>query len=112
MLPLGPSWFLIALGIARMALTPVQLTLNRQLGRRRPIGRRDRYDWALFGALMVAVLVFSVAREAAGTDDLRFLVALPLLPYSVLQLRQCYRSHLAHLQGSPRPMITPSARAA
>ena len=106
--PLGPAWLLITLGATRFAGSPIQILLNRWLGRRRPIGKRDRFDWALLGVLMTAIIVVSALDQGGGGRIEPSLLIAPLLPYSLIQLRQCRRSYAAHV----RPMTRPLAPAA
>jgi hypothetical protein len=104
-MPHGPSWLLIALAVTRLGATPLQLALNRRLGRRHPLASRDRYDWALFLLLMAAVLALPNASRATGLSEESFVLVVPLLPYSGLQLRQCRRSYRAHLDLAYPPTL-------
>ena len=101
--PHGPSWLLMALALTRLGATPLQLTLNRRLGRRRPLEARDRYDWTLFVLLMAAVMTLSAVSRATGLSEEGLVLVLPLLPYSGIQLRQCRRSYRANAQVLYRP---------
>jgi hypothetical protein len=80
------------IGALRMAASTIQLVLNGALARRRPIARRDRFDWLLLGLAFAG----SCTIAAIGDYTNPLLLMLVLVPYSGIQYRSIRRSWAAH----------------
>lgn len=90
------GWLMFPLAAIRGAASLAQSGLNVRLGRHVPVGRPDRWDWALIAG------IFALAYTAAGVSYVTgiphyspMLVAPMLLPFSALQLRMVRRSFRA-----------------
>jgi hypothetical protein len=94
--PVEPAWLLVAVSVLRFGSSPVQLWLNTRLGRNDPLEPRDRLDWALFALLIAAVLIVSAMTHGESGPAHGLVLVPALVPFSLIQLRQCRRSLRAH----------------
>lgn len=94
--PVEPAWLLVAVSVLRFGSSPLQLWLNTRLGRHDPLEPRDRLDWALFALLVGAVLIVSAITHGEGGPAHGLILVPALVPFSLIQLRQCRRSLRAH----------------
>lgn len=106
MASLGSLWLLVlampALGgmagavvAARFVTSGVQMALNHQLGRRRPITRPARADWLLLALALAGASVAAAMEPGGGIPADPRLIALALAPFSLVQLRIAVRSYRA-----------------
>jgi len=92
----APAGLLVPLAAIRAVASPIQLLLNRQLGRSQPLDRRSRLDWFLFALALIASMGVSVAQQSALGVPTALLLASVLSPLSIIQLRAAARSYRAY----------------
>jgi hypothetical protein len=92
----APTGLLLPLAAMRTVASPVQLLLNRRLGRSQPLDRRGRLDWLLFALALVASMGVSVAQQSSLGVPTAVLLASVLSPLSIIQLRAAARSYRAY----------------
>lgn len=107
---LGP--LLWPLGALRFVASTVQTWLNIKLGRREPIARQDRRDWALLALVMAGAYAGLGLSQLVGTLQSPVVYVPMLLPFTALQLRMTARSYRAHGQDGRRARVTPLLRRA
>ncbi|HEX6030360.1 MAG TPA: hypothetical protein VFY90_02940 [Tepidiformaceae bacterium] len=91
------GWLMLPLTVARSAGSFAQTGLNVRLGRHIPVGRPDRWDWALIASIFALAYVGAGVSYVTGASRYSMPLVLPLLlPFTALQLRMVQRSLTAH----------------
>lgn len=99
--PLG--WLFAPLAAVRSVLSFAQTGLNVRLGRKVPLEKQNRVDWALVAAVFAGAYLAAGVSELGGRGLSPVLLLPMLLPFSVLQVRMAARSFDAALVADMRP---------
>jgi hypothetical protein len=96
----APALLVIPVFAVRTLASASQSVLNIRLGRREPLRRQTKLDWALIVAALVATEAVAAAHQYAGAP-LSPLLLLPVVaPFSAVQFRIWRRS----MQATPAPL--------
>ncbi len=101
---MGPlSWLWAPLAASRMVVSLAQTALNVRLGRKVPLERPSRIDWALVGGVFAGAYIAAGVTHFTGAP-LSFALLVPMLvPFSALQVRMVARSFAAAFIADVRP---------
>ena len=99
--PLG--WLFAPIAAVRSMLSFAQAFLNVRLGKRTPLERQTRLDWALVGAIFAAAYLAVGIGHLIGDMQSPVLFIPLLAPFSVLQARMTARSLRAAAIDDSRP---------
>lgn len=98
------GWIVLPLSVFRSATSFLQAGLNIRLGKHAPVGKQNRWDWALIAAIFALAYVGAGVSYATGMSNMSWQLVMPLLlPFTALQLRMVSRSNVAHRNMEARP---------